>query len=344
MDSLAFLDRISRAKVQPVYAVTGDDAFLKRHVLAALRGLVLGTADEPAGDELGLATFPGEKATWAAVHDELETLPFLSPRRLVVVEAADPFVSRERARLEKYVAAPSPAGVLVLEVQTWPSNTRLAKLLSGEATLDCKAPPAGQLPEWCRTWCSSRHGKELAADAARLLVDLVGPQMGLLDQELAKLVLYAGNAPRVESADVDTLVGNSRAEKTFKIFDLIGNGQTGEALTLLDRLFEQGEDPFKLLGAFSHHLRGLARAARLSARGTPLSAALAQAGIPPFATRGAEAQMRHLGRRRLDRLFDWLLQVDLGFKGSSQLSPRTILERLVVRLARAPEAAAARSK
>ena len=113
---------------------------------------------------------------------------------------------------------------------------------------------------------------------------------------------------------------------------------------MLDRLFEQGEDPFKLLGAFSHHLRGLARAARIHARGTALSAAVAQAGIPPFGARGAEAQMRHLGRRRLDRLYDWLLQIDLGLKGSSQLPPRTLLERLVVRLARAPEAAGARSK
>jgi DNA polymerase-3 subunit delta len=340
MNSLAFLDRLGDAKVLPVYALTGDEEFLKRHVLSGLRELILG----PDGAELGLATFPGDKATWAAVHDELETLPFLSPRRLVVVEAADPFVTRERARLEKYVAAPSSAGVLVLDVQSWPSNTRLAKMLPGPATLECKAPPVQQLPEWCRSWCVARHGKELAPAAARLLVDLVGAQMGQLDQELAKLALYAGTAPRVEAADVDTLVGNSRAEKTFKIFELIGNGQSGEALTLLDRLFEQGEDPFKLLGAFSHHLRGLARAARLSGRGTPAAAALAQAGIPPFAARAAEAQMRHLGRRRLDRLFDWLLQIDLGFKGSSQLPPRTLLERLVVRLARAPEAAATRSK
>jgi DNA polymerase III subunit delta len=340
MDSLFFLDRIDGAKVSPVYALTGDEPFLKRHVLDALRGLVLGRE----GGELGLSTFPGEKAAWAAVHDELQTLPFLSPRRLVVVEGADPFVTRERVRLEKYVSAPSSAGVLVLDVQTWPSNTRLAKLLPGEATLECKAPSVKLLPEWCRAWCVARYGKELAPPAARLLVDLIGAQMGQLDQELAKLVSYAGSAPRVEAADVDTLVGNSRAENTFKIFELIGGGRADEALTLLDRLFEQGEDPFRLLGAFSHHLRGLARASRLSARGTPIPAALTQAGILPFAMRGAEAQMRHLGRRRLDRLFDWLLQVDLGFKGSSQLPPRTLLERLVVRLARGLEVAGSRSK
>ena len=36
------------------------------------------------------------------------------------------------------------------------------------------------------------HGKQLVAAAARLLVELVGAEMGLLDQELAKLAAYVG--------------------------------------------------------------------------------------------------------------------------------------------------------
>ena len=102
----------------------------------------------------------------------------------------------------------------------------------------------------------------------------------------------------------------------------------------LDRLFEQGEEPLRILGAFSMQLRRLAQAARWSQQGKPLTAALAQAGVPPFALRGCEQQLRHLGRQRADRLYDWLVEADLGLKGSSQLPPQTLLERLVVQLAR----------
>src|SRR3954451_14040044 len=121
MDSLEFLRRSGKAKPQPVYVLPGDEAFLKRQVLAALRTLVLG----PEDSGFGLSTHPGDKAAWAAVHEDLQTLPFLSQRRLVVVEGADPFVTRERARLEKYVADPSATGVLVLDVQTWQDRTKL---------------------------------------------------------------------------------------------------------------------------------------------------------------------------------------------------------------------------
>ena len=53
---------------------------------------------------------------------------------------------RNSAQLEKYLATPASTGVLVLDVKNWPANTRLAKLLEGDAALVCKAPAAHRLP------------------------------------------------------------------------------------------------------------------------------------------------------------------------------------------------------
>jgi DNA polymerase-3 subunit delta len=336
MDSLTFLDKAGKQKVQPIYVLHGDEDFLKRQVLAALQGLVLG----PPGESFGLSTHAGDKAVFAAVHDELQTLPFLAARRLVVVENADPFVTRYRAALEKYVARPAPNGVLVLDVKSWTATTKLAKLLDGPGTIVCKAPAGQRLPAWCVERASSVHGKQLATAAASLLVDLVGPEMGLLDQELAKLAVYVGEAARIDTDDVDRLVGSSRAESIWKIFDALTAGRPAEALAILDRLFVQGEDAVRVLGAFSMQLRRLAQAYRLTQQGRPLAAALVEAGVPQFAVRSAEQQLRHLGRRRADHLYDWLLETDLGLKGSSVLPPKTQLERLLVRLAHKPEAPA----
>jgi DNA polymerase-3 subunit delta len=264
----------------------------------------------------------------------LETLPFLSSRRLVVIDNADPFVTRNRAALEKYIASPATTGILVLDVASWPANTKLAKALSADSTIVCKSLSAQKLPDWCIQRSTSVYDKQLLVPAARLLVDLVGTEMGLLDQELAKLAVYVGDGKRIDAADVDKLVGSSRAENTWKIFDAIGAGKVGEALGILDHLLDQGEEPIRLLGAFSMQLRRLAQAYRLTQNGTSLSGALAEAGVLPFGIKSAEQQLRHLGRRRAERLYDWLLETDLGLKGSSQLPPRNLLERLVVQLAR----------
>jgi DNA polymerase-3 subunit delta len=326
MDSLTFLEQIGKSPPLPVYVIHGDEDFLKRQVITALKAHVLDGGDET----FGASNHPGDKAVWADVHGELLTLPFLSPRRLVVIDSAEPFVTAWRAQLEKYLAAPAASGVLVLDVKSWPSNTRLYKLV-GTGAISCKALAGQELAAWCRHHASSHHKKQLQVPAAQLLVELVGADMGLLAQEIAKLAVYVGDAARIAPEDVDRLVGNSRAENTFEIFALIGKGDPAGALAFLDRLLGQGEDPMRLLGAFGWQLRRLAQAGRLAARGMSIPAALAEVGL--YRAREAEQQLRHLGRRRLERVFDWLLEIDLGMKGGSQLPPRTLLERLVVRLA-----------
>lgn len=328
MDSVAFLEKSGKQPAQPIYVLHGDEDFLKRRVMLELRSRLFGTD----ADEFGLSTHAGDKASFATVIDELETVPFLSPCRMVVVENADPFVTEHRGALERYIAQPAKNGVLVLDVKTWPATTRLAKMLADASTIVCKAPAAYKLPEWCKKWAVARYGKQLDQNAAQLLVTLVGVDMGQLDQELAKLAVYAGSVERIEVADVDQLVGSGRTAKTFSIFDAIADKRPREALTILDQLFEQGEDPIRILGAFSYQLRRLAQIASLTQLGLPFAAAADRIGIPPFGRKSCEQQLRHLGRRRAEQLFDWLLEMDLGMKGSSSLMPRVLLERLLVRL------------
>jgi DNA polymerase-3 subunit delta len=68
-----------------------------------------------------------------------------------------------------------------------------------------------------------------------------------------------------------------------------------------------------------------------------MSQALAEVGVRDFAMRSWEQLLQHLGCRRLDHLYDWLVEVDLGMKGGSQLPPAVQLERLVARLSQPRE-------
>jgi DNA polymerase-3 subunit delta len=343
MDALTFLDKAGKSKRQPVYVITGDEDFLKRRALAKLQEAIVGDADP----SFAVSNYSGDKADFAVVKGELDTLPFLTECRLIVVEQADPFVTKFRSQLEKYVGTPSPSGVLVLEVKSWPSNTKLAKLVPDAATIVGKAPPVYKLPAWCVEWAESHYGKKLSPNAAELLVELVGAQMGLLDSELDKLSVFAGSKSTIDQADVDALVGRSRAANVFKILDAVGEGKAAEALKILAELFEEGEAPLAVLGALGAQLRRLATAARLHKLGAGLDDAFDRAGVAkwPQARDSARRQMKYLGWNRLDKLFDWLLEVDQGMKGGSPLPDTVQLERLIVRLARprAEPAAASRT-
>src|SRR5262245_6997394 len=124
MDAFVFLERAAPTNPASTYVLAGPERFLKQAALRRIQEIVLG----PEGGDFGRTEFDGETAEFAAVLDELLTLPFLAPRRLVLIQDADAFVTEHRKRLEKYVAAPSSAGVLVLDVASWASSTNLAKI------------------------------------------------------------------------------------------------------------------------------------------------------------------------------------------------------------------------
>ncbi len=326
MDGWAFLDKTGKFEIEPVFIVTGKEYFLKCLVCEKLEQFIL-----PEAAEMARSLYDDETVEWATVKDDLETPPFGGPRRLVLIKDADDFVSKYRERIEKYLDKPSRCGVLVLCVQTWKSNTRLAKLIPEAQTLLCDPKKPHLLGPWLTKWCAAKHGKKIAGEAMNSLLNLVEPDLGILNQELAKLAVYVGERESITSKDVDVLVGHNRSSTVWIMLDALAAGQSATAFSTLQRLLEQGEDPFALFGGMTWQLRKLAQTHRLLQQGVSLQGAMAQAGMPPFKAQSVQQHLKQLGPRA-ESLFDWLLEVENSLKSSGQLPPEAALERLLVRL------------
>jgi DNA polymerase-3 subunit delta len=164
--------------------------------------------------------------------------------------------------------------------------------------------------------------------------------MGMLDQELQKLASAVGDSATISAEDVERFVGRSRAADVFRILEAIGEGKPGEALGILEELFAEGEDPMAIMGPLTAQLRKLAAAGRFHLRdGLPLGPAMDAAKVPGWekARVAFERQLKHLGRRRLEKLLEWLTEINLGLKGGNPLPERVQVERLIVQLARPRE-------
>ncbi len=173
---------------------------------------------------------------------------------------------------------------------------------------------------------------------------MIGSELGLLDQELAKLAITLIDGKRVTPELVARYVGGWRAKTAWEMLDAALEGNLPEAIRQLDRLLASGEQALGILGQISASLRRFAAATRLvlaaetAGRRIALSQALEQAGVRPFVLQKAERQLRRLGRNRGAQLYHWLLETDLDLKGQSAMPPRLVLERLVLRLAAPQEA------
>jgi DNA polymerase-3 subunit delta len=341
--AIDFLPQADTGTIPPVCVVFGDEAFLKREVLAAMRRCVLGTAES----EFSWHVLPGATAEARDVFDLVSTMAlFGAGRRLVLVDAADPFVTRSRAALEDYAARPVSSSVLILDVTTWPSNTRLYKQLAVTGLqIDCHKLGQPVLRRWIAARARSAHGAKIDADAVQMLLELVEPDMGIIDQQLATLAAGAGVTKSITARLVTETVGGWRAQSVWELVDHLAGGQAAVAIHLLDRLLRAGEQPIGLLAQIASTLRRFAIANRLLEQAAshsanlPIHTALERAGFPKFVIGKATSQIKQLGPQRVRQIPGLLLQADIALKGFSSAPHRARweLECLISKLSSAAD-------
>ena len=350
--ALDFLETPPGEKSPPVCVLFGSERFLKLLVRKKIIATVVGGHVD---GEASVTVFDGAEAQMRDVVDELSTVALFGGGgpRLAIVDDEQKFVDKNREALEAYVAKPRSTGVLVLDVETFASNTRLYKaVLPIGHIIDCRVPEItssrakekpvdeARIVKWLVRWAKQRHKVQLPADVAEQMLALVGPEFGLLDCELAKLALYVPENGAIGGKLVEEVVGGWRAKTVWELNDAIADGDAAGALEQLDRLIQAGQDPQALLGIVGWSLRRYAAAVRMiietERRGQKpdLGYILQQSGFWGDAAKKAESQLRQIGRARGRRLYRWLLETDLALKGShsDSHSARFKLEHLIVRL------------
>jgi len=337
-----YLWNVTKYPPQPVCVVYGNDLFLCANAVRHIRDQVLASEDA----EFALSQFDGDntKLEFKDVLRELRTTAmFGGGKRVVRVDEADSFVSKYRPELEKYVAAPSDQAVLILQINSFPATTNLyKKLAASECALliEAKTQSEKEMPRWVVQWSKHSYQTTCELAAAEMIVQRIGLEHGLLDQELAKLSLMVSDKKKgITSELVEQAVGSWRSRTAFEMLDLALAGKTAAAVRQLDALILAGETAVGILAQISATLRKLATATELildaeRRKSTiPVRSALEKAGINRYFLDKAVEQLRQLGRHRGTKLPNWLLQLDLDLKGDSRSEPRLLLEMLIVKLA-----------
>ena len=327
MDALKFVESSPKVPPKGMIAIYGEEIFLRQQSLSKVMQLVVGE------NEFGVKRFSGLNSSLADILDELNTPPLFGSCRLIVLEEADDFVTRQRQALESYLDHPSQWGVLVLLLKKFPSNTRLAKRVAKNGlSLECKAPRTYEVTRWVVQWATYRYQKQLSKALAERMVESVGSNLAMLDKELEKLASSVGASTSIQLKDIDQLVVRAAEQTSWQILDALASGKNTEALIILERLLRGGEAPIAIFGALSWHLRMLIRAGRLVQQGWPQRAALEEAGVKPFAMQRAGSHLKRIGSKRIDRLYRWLLDTDLDLKGRRPVPAQVALEQLLIKI------------
>jgi DNA polymerase-3 subunit delta len=208
--------------LKPVYALVGEDSFLQ---LQSLQSIL-----QQAPKDVQRTDVDGERAELAEVLDELRSFAMFGGYKLVVVRNGDEFLSRFREQLEDYVASPSTSSTLILRLSSLPKNQRIYKAIAkAGSVIACEPPAERDLPKWIMEHAKSAHKVAISFDAARLLSERIGADLGRLDNEIAKLALVCPGK-QIDVDSVNQCVVFQREQEMWEMTGALAVGDVTEAV------------------------------------------------------------------------------------------------------------------
>lgn len=312
-----------------LYIFHGEDDFSQREELARIKaeldtdGMLANNTTLLDGGQLR----PDELAAVC------NTVPFLSERRLVIVEGLltrfeTPRERRRRPRRgESAEEALGPWRDLADALSRMPETTTLVLVdgqVSNNNSLLSLLSPLGEvrpfqlrrlrdMPGWIEQRARAA-GLTFTPAAARLLADLVGNNLWLLSQEISKLGVYALDRP-VEEEDVRALVASAREAGVFSMVDAVIEGRFEQAMRLAEQLMEQGATVPYLLTMIVRQYRHLLIAKELShARVPPEEIGMRLRIRYDFALRKVMEQAARYSIPQIEASYRRLLETDVAVK------------------------------
>lgn len=245
----------------------------------------------------------------------LNTLPFGSDFRLVVLRGCDHLSKDFSEPLIDYLAAPSPTTICLLIADSLAKSTRLYKAVAAigpKAVIDCSTAKPWKLGPVVSAMAGKR-GLTIDAAAAKELVERVGDNTRMLDNELARIASQTGSI-HIDYAAVDSIVSRTVGIKPWDVIDALCARDAKTSFDLFSRMPEK--DYVWFFSMLVPRIRELLVAKSLASRGQ--SSLLAKKlKCPDWKVKNHARWAHNFSERELLDLLDSACDVELALKGSA---------------------------
>lgn len=318
---------VKQGKIEPVYFLFGPEAYLRDQAEDDIANAAL---SETLLREFNDATFTLAKGGAGAAIAAAEQLPMMSARRVVRIRDLGRLTETDETILLDYVNRPVETSVVIFNSDDLDRRKKLTKKLMSGAAYEFAALNNTELANFAKA-----HLSALKAEATKPVLDgiveLVGPNVRVLANELNKLAAASLPAGIITADLVEELVGRSRELMNWILTDhLLARNRAG-ALRTLKHLLDDGAQPVMLIGLIASSYRRMALAHALLLKGAPPKEIFRQVPMPPFKQGSYLQMLNRTDGSRLARDIVRIGEADLGIK-TSKATPRMQVELLVIEL------------
>ena len=256
----------------------------------------------------------------------INTYPFFCGQSLVVLQdekllAAKAESDNRKQQLDKLADIlsdlPDYCTVLV-NASKLDKRTKLFKALKKQGLMcECNSIKLNNLSPWLeeQAW---EHGAKWQFEAVGRIMEYLQPvdkvPLKLLQQEIAKLAVYAGARKLWTAEDVDTIFAALPEASSFAIINAMGKRNLAEVLGLLAAEKKKGTNVLPLCALITFKLRQMLQYLELSGRGFDYKGILAEMKLNPYVAKNLQREARGFTTKSLTHALLDLAQLNIDLR------------------------------
>lgn len=351
MDYKNVIKKIKQGPVKPLYLLCGDEGYAIEQVQKAIIEQVL-TPEEYATN----LTKASGQLPIPALLQLIESVPFLGGKNMIVVqhttllhagrkdkaEGAEESSAEKGSRedtwlLQTLSAMPDYTCLVLTTTEKVDKRRKLYKVIEKHGEIIELNAYKTWDHQGITGWIQDRlrgMNKSMTQEAIEFFAAIIGtmPQvsLGLIEQELEKVVLYTSGQTSIGLDDLEATLARVPEVSVFAMIDAVSRKETHKALECLAAQLAAGETPFTIMAMLAREVRLLWQIKVLLREGKNSRAVAAAIGLPVYICEKKIGQSRTFAEHILKDTLVALARSDAELK--SGRTDSFVLEQLIVSL------------
>ncbi len=249
---------IKNRNFKNIYVFYGTQDYLKKRYTDALTAAFV-----TDGDTMNVAKFYGKKIDLKEVIGLCDTMPFLSEKRVVILENTGLF-SQACEELAEYIPKIPDTSVLIFSEEKVDSRLKQTKAArSTGSVVEFADLSEADLRKWILQKLGKEH-RQITGNALDLFVERCGSDLWQVSGELEKVISYTFGKDGIRREDVDAVCPPPAEDKIFNMISAIFDNDTDKALRYYKDLLVLRSEPVNILGLIREQFRLILHAGQMS--------------------------------------------------------------------------------
>lgn len=310
-----------------VIFVFGEEDFLKDRVLATLYKM------NGASEGLDFGIYYADEIKPREAVEQLDLMPFIAPKKIVVLKNIDIYKSEELKILASYTQNPAETSLLIMTATKPDMRLASYKTISANALgIECPSPRnTNDLSTWVKAEIKNRQ-MHFDNEALALFTQIVEFNYHTVENELEKLYLTTAGKAVTRDTVLDC-VGQSKAKNIFDLQNALGQKDMKKALTALNSMLDNQESVIYIIVMLTRYFTVIWKISALLEKKVGESEIVAKylPEIPPFFRKDYLAAGKKYPLKQIRKVFGALLKIDSDLK-SIQLQEDIAAQMLVMEI------------